>query len=190
MNNPIVSNQNDFKVVEFHNSTDFDFTPEMGCMYDGRPIFGISGAKGILAGERINLPYHIGHRLAVNLAKQAQIRLAPPHDPRETNLVGKPLWTDESLEALKNSFLTELYSEDKPASMSQTDMLMAKYEELKNLVTMNLTQPKAASIETPTPSPEVAVVYSDKAEVMAELTKRGIKFNARDSKATLEKLIV
>ena len=43
-NNNVVSNPNDFKVVEFINSTDFNFTPEMGCMYDGRPIFGISGS--------------------------------------------------------------------------------------------------------------------------------------------------
>lgn len=73
MLNPQTSNPNDFKVVEFVNSTNFDFTTDMGCMYDGRPIFGMSGFAGIKAGERLSLPYHIGQQLAVNLAKQSLI---------------------------------------------------------------------------------------------------------------------
>lgn len=191
MNNPIVSNPNDFKVVEFQNSTDFDFTPEMGCMYDSRPIFGISGRPGIAAGERMSLPYHIGHRLAMNLAKQAMIRRAPAVDPKD-NPTGSVLWNDDSIEALKNSFITELYTEEKPIGMSETDLLMKKVEELKKFVQENVpAKPSAAEITTPdaeTPSGE-ATVYKDKAEVIAELTKRGIQFNARDSKATLEKLL-
>lgn len=194
MNNPIVSNPNDFKVVEFHNSTDFDFTPEMGCMYDSRPIFGISGRPGIAAGERMSLPYHIGHRLAMNLAKQTMIKRAPAIDPKD-NPTGSVLWNDDSIKALKDTFITELYTEDKPIGMSETDVLMKKVEELKKFVQENIPA-KPSFAETPTDTSESVTkttqegsIYKDKAEVIAELTKRGIQFNARDSKATLEKLL-
>lgn len=198
MNTPI-SNPNDFKVVEFQNGTDFDFTPEMGCMYDSNPIFGISGEQCIKAGERVTLPYRVGHQLAVNLAKQSLVRNAPPHDPKDINPVGKPLWSDESLESITNSFLTELYTNEKPAVMSETDKLMAEVASLKKLMQDNLpvanqpTQPKADNdhvAEGASQFPALdGLTYKDKAEVIAALTKRGIPFNARDSKAKLEQLL-
>lgn len=185
MNTP-VSNPNDFKVVEFMNSCDFDFTPDMGCMYDSRPIFGVSGFAGIKAGERISLPYHIGQQLAMNLAKQSLVRNAPPHDPKDINPVGKPLWSDESIEALKNSFITELYTNERPVAMSETDKLIAQVAELNKLVRENLPQiNQPADVQATSDGS----VYKDKAEVIAELTKRGITFNARDSKAKLEQLL-
>ncbi len=212
MNNPIVVNPNDFKVVEFTNSTGFDFTPDMGCMYDSRPIFGMSGFAGIKSGERLSLPYHIGHRLATNLAKHALIRNAPPHDPKDINPVGTPLWSEESLEVLKNTFITELYTNDKPVAMSETDKLMQQVEDLKKLVLDSLPkqpqstaqvaeQQQAVPVQPPADNDHVAegasqfaapdgLVYADKSEVVAELTKRGIAFNPRESKAKLEKLLV
>lgn len=190
MNNPTVSSPNDFKVVDFTNTTDFTFTPEMGCMYDGRPIFGITGAPGINAGESLKLPYHIGHRLATNLAKMVMVKQAPMHDPSATAAGApiNPLWSEQGLEILKNSFLTELYSEEKPASVSETDKLMAKVEEYKKMVDTllenKITPNSVISSDTSNS------LYQDKADVIAELNKREIKFDARKSKAELEKLIV
>lgn len=185
MNQPI-SNPNDFKVLEFVNSTDFDFTPDMGCMYDSRPIFGMSGFAGIKAGERLSLPYHVGQQLAINLAKQSLVRNAPPHDPKDANPVGRPLWSDESLELLKDTFITELYTNEKPVAMSETDKLIAQVAELNKLVRDNLPQVNQPGEVTASGD---SSVYKDKAEVIAELTKRGITFNARESKAKLEQLL-
>jgi len=182
--NPQITNPNDLKVVEFHNSADFTFTPEMGCMYDGRPIFGITGAPGINAGEHITLPYHVGHRLAVNLAKVVLTKSAPSVDAAGIP-TGVPLWDTARLDNLKNSFLTELYSEERPVAQSETDKLMAKVEEYKKMVDSLLNKE-----ETKTDIIEPKTGYQDKAEVIAELTKRGIKFDARKGKAELEKLIV
>lgn len=192
-----VSNPNDFKVVSFHNSEDFGFTPEMGCMFDGRGIYGSTGAPGINAGETITLPYHIAHRLATNLAKVAMTRRAPNVDPAGIP-TGVPLWDVVKLDALKNSYLTDLYSEQKPVAMTETDKLMAKVEEYKKLVenfvgdktpttpTADATQ---SSVVTQIANPNGSA-YQDKAEVIAELEKRDIQHDKRQSKATLEKLLV
>lgn len=188
MNQPI-SNPNDFKVVDFVNNTDFDFTPAMGSMYDSRPIFGMTGIAGIAAGERISLPYHIGHQLALNLAKQCLIRKALPHDPKDANPTGTPLWNEEGIEIMKNSFLTELYTNEKPVAMSETDKLMAQVAELNKLVRDNLPNMKKDSDENVTVETAGSSIYKDKAEVIAALKAKGITYNARDSKATLEKLL-
>lgn len=200
--NPVVSNPNDFKVVSFHNSTDFGFTPDMGCMFDSRPINGKNGSPGIDAGETVVLPYHIGHQLALNLAKVAFTRSAPSVDPAGIP-TGVPLWDVNKLTNLKNSYLKELYTEAKPAMVSETDKLMAKVEEYKKMVD-NLVSSKAPEAPILTPEipksseldnivpPSAAVVagkFQDKQEVIEELEKRGIPHDKRSSKDKLEKLL-
>lgn len=187
--NPQNSNPNDLKVVDFTNSTDFTFTPAMGCMYDGRPIFGITGAPGINAGESLKLPYHVGHRLATNLAKIVKIREAPSIDPAGIP-TGVPLWNTPDLENLKNSFLTELYSEERPIAQTETDKLMAKVEEYKQMVDKLMANGPVQPIQESVITDSSNGLYLDKADVIAELNKREIKFDARKSKAELEKLIV
>lgn len=198
MNNPIISNPNDHKVVQFHNSTDFTFTPEMGCMFDGRPISGITGAPGINAGESLTLPYHIAHQLALNLAKYVGTRNAPSVDPAGIP-TGVPLWDDTALQARKNSYLTDLYTEERPAQESETDRLMAKVEEYKKMVDL-LVESKTEEAPIPEepvlPEPEEveekapeAVVFQDKQDVIAELDKRGIKHDKRKNVAELSKLL-
>lgn len=186
MINPKVSNPNDFKVVDFTNRTDFDFTPEMGCMFDSNPIFGTSGSQGIKAGESLKLPYHVGHRLAINLAKAKMVRSAGPDTPN--NPTGQVLWDDVRLTALKNSFITDLYSEAKPVAETEVSLLMKKVAELNKLVTENIKTP------APSATPEQNVeggkpFFLDKQEVVAELTKRKVTFDPRASKEELEKLI-
>lgn len=177
MNQP-VSNPNDFKVVSFHNHTDFGFTPEMGCMFDGRAINSPKGGLGIGPGETITLPYHIGHRLAVNLAKAVLVKGAPKDAPGVPT--GVTIWDEAGLEKLKNSFLTDLYSEEKPTPQSATDILMEKIDGLNKAV----EELKGGKKEE-----KVTLGYQDKAEVIAELDKRGVKYDKRKSKAELEKLL-
>lgn len=187
-NNPVVTSPNDFKVVEFFNGTDFDFTPELGAMYDGRPLF-------VGSGERKQFPYHVGHRLAVNLAKAVLIKGAPMHDPTANNPVGTPLWGDEKLKSLKTSFITELYSDEKPVAVSETDRLMQRVAELEKLFKEKQGDKPVEKGEVKSVQAMVAPetlgkkTYQDKQEVIAELEKRGVKFDRRSNKDTLEKLL-
>ena len=187
-----VSSPNDFKVVEFFNSTDFDFTSELGAMYDSRPLF-------VGSGERRQFPYHVGHQLAVNLAKIVLVKGAPLHDSTANNPVGTPLWGDDKLNAIAKSFITELYSDEKPIVQSETDRLMARVAELEKIFKEKqaekpLDAPREVvksvqEIVAPELVPNTPKEYQDKGEVIAELTKRGIKFDARQGKANLEKLL-
>lgn len=194
--NQQVNNPNDLKVVTFHNNTDICFTPQMGCMYDGRPINGEKALKGenpfggIDAGESMLLPYHVGHRIATNLAKVAILKTAPATDPAGIP-TGVPLWDTTRLDNLKNGFITDQYSEVAPIAVSETDKLMAKVEELnkwKEEMMSKNTDPSQVPQVTPT-GEESKDGYKDKGEVIAELTKRGIKFDARQNKDNLEKLL-
>lgn len=198
MSNNNVSNPNDFKVVSFHNSTSFGFLPADGCMYDGRPINGKTGAPGIDAGETVVLPYHIAHRVATNLAKLAMLRGVAETSP-QLDAHGQPivasLWDDVKLERMKNSYLTELYSEEKPAAQSETDKLMAKVEEYKQMVDKLLNKEPEVTASV---SPQVVtspvtdsspVVYQDKQDVIAELEKHNISHDKRKNVEELSKLL-
>lgn len=176
-----ISNANDFKVVEFYNSTDFDFTPELGAMYDGRPLF-------VGSGEKRQFPYHVGYRLAVNLAKYVLIKGAPTAN--DNNPVGTPIWSDDKLEAMTRTFMTELYTESKPITVSETDRLMQRVAELEKLFK------DGKGVESK-PEPKLEVkseiktdkAYQDKAEVIAALEARGIAHDKRKKKEELEKLL-
>lgn len=198
------TNPNDYKVVTFTNKTDFAFTPELGCMYDSRPIFGKSGTS-VEPGEEVVLPYHVGNLLAKNLAKASMNRAAPADAAGIPT--GVSLWSEESLKIRQASYLTEMYSENKPAAMSETDKLMAKVEEYKQMVEklipvaeMNKANvPPAATQGTEGNAPVVPPantteggpkVYQDKQDVIAELEKRQIAHDKRKSKEDLEKLLV
>lgn len=165
-------NPNDYRVVEFFNSTDFDFTPALGAMYDSRPFL-------VKSGEKKQYPYHVGHLLARNLAKAVIMRGAPLKDP-VNNPVGVSLYGEEALETLKNSFLTVLFEEEKPVTESETDKLMAKVAELER----RFNEKSSGTV-----TPETAGAFKDKAEVIAELEKRGIAHDKRKNKAELETLL-
>ena len=183
------SNENEYKVVTFHNKTTFDFTPELGATYDSRPIFGSSGKPCIEAGESIVLPYYVAHLLANNLAKAMMVKNAPILDAAGIP-TGVPLWDEVALQAAKASFLTDLYTEEKTRPLSETDKLMAKVEEYKALVDKLIPPTETNESVEDTESLETPSSFTDKAEVIAELKKRDITFDARKSKAELEKLIV
>ena len=177
-----MNNKNDYKVVTFTNKTNFAFTPELGCMYDSRPIFGKSGTS-VEPGESVVLPYHVGNLLAKNLAK-AQMNRGAPADAAGIP-TGVSLWDEESLKQTQASFITEMYSEEKPTAMTETDRLMAKVEEYKQMV---------EKLIPPAPTEEITETkqdgtYSDKADVLAELEKRGISHDKRRNKEELEKLL-
>lgn len=104
-----VYDPNEFKVVSVKNITDFDFTPELGCMFDGRPLF-------VAAGETRNFPFHVGNKLAENLAKQILLRRSPSVDVQndQKNPIGTVLWGDGDIDKLKAEIMKELYTEEAP----------------------------------------------------------------------------
>jgi hypothetical protein len=160
-------NNSDYQIVKFTNITDFDFLPEMGAMYDGRPFF-------VKKGESMLLPLTIGNHLAKHLTQQIFIQRCDVSEKDTTNGVGKPLWVDSEYQAIKEKMLTNAYEEVKESPKSATDVLMDKVRQLN--------QDTGEKFEAKT--------YADKAEVIAELNKRGIVFDSRASKINLEKLLV
>ena len=198
---------NDYKVVSFRNTEAFDFTPEMGCMYDGRSINGSSGKPGIASGESKMLPYHVGYRIATNLAKQALLRKSgakPELDALGNPMPARSMWDDQALDGLKRSYIEEMYSEDKPAAQTETDKLFARIAALEALVTAGkpaeeapaapaVVEPVeavgAAVAQVPAAEEDPTKTFKDKAEVLAELEKRNIPHDKRATKAALEALL-
>lgn len=192
---------NDTKVVSFHNSTSFDFTPDLGCMYDGRAINGKNGAPGIQAGETATLPYHVGYRLSINLAKRV-LNTSPAATVDKAGIpTGEPIWSEARLNELAATYIKDLYTEEKPVQQSETDKLMAKVEEYKKMVdALLLKNEPTAPVPTVEPNEKVegsvepikveAQTFQDKQEVIAELEKRQIVHDKRKTKADLEKLLV
>lgn len=171
-------NENDTRIVRIRNIFDFDFTGELGARYGGRDF-------PIPAGSSLLVPFPLGDHLATHLARQSIIRNAPLRDGSETDGKGsdRPLWSDQAIEDVKKRLISDVYEEEKAPVLSEADRMAAKIEELNSNF-----EPKADEepVIDPTASP---VEYKDKAEVIEALKKRGITFNARSSKATLEGLL-
>ena len=158
------------KTVVFENIADFDFTPEMGAMYGGI-------GYPVKAGERKLYPWDLADHLATHLARQMYLKKdssLSTYDPKDpTEGLGATLWTDEKIAALKAKMLGEPVLAAKEATLTEAQKVQAKVAELNQV------------------EPEISTVgYRDKAEVIAELQKKGIQFDARRSKVELEKLLV
>lgn len=197
MQNAEVSNPKDQAVVSFHNSEAFDFTPVMGCMFDGRPVNGASGAPGIQAGETKVMPYHIGWQLARNLAKRVFNTSQAASVDQQGIPTGVPVWNPDKLNELAQTYIKELYVDARPVTMSETDKLMARMAELekfKETIEAKQETPPQPPMDNDHVAPGAekfpeAKVYLDKQEVISELEKRAIKFDRRQNKANLEKLL-
>jgi hypothetical protein len=176
------------KVVRFTNRTDFDFTSEMGAMYGGVPYF-------VPRGKSLLMPKPIAEHLATHLARQSFIQKAPIRDEKETDGKGtdRPLWDTVALEKRKQMFLSDEYEEEKPTPKSDAELMAEKIKQLNSTFdTEAKTEGEPQALTSPTTSDPVSATtspYKDKAEVIAELKKRGIKFDARKNKVELEKLL-
>lgn len=173
-----MENENDVKVVTFKNISDLDFTPALGAMFNSRPIFGKVAAGKIVPGEELLFPYHIGRRLAINLAKLMLVRELPPPDHGKGDpAVVQKAFSDEEIKTLVAKILISEYKEEKPIKESETDILLRRFEELNK------------TVEALKGEKIVSEGFKDKKQVIEELTKKGITFDARKSKAELEKLL-
>lgn len=158
----------EYKIVRFTNKTDFDFTPDMGARFGGVP-YHLPAGKSLLA------PKPVAQLLAKHLARQTFIKKAPIRDGSETDGKGsdRALWTEEQVKEVANRFLSEEFEQELPVPQSETERMVQKIQELN----------KTLAPEVPTEG------YKDKAEVIAELEKRGIAHDKRSNKEKLEKLL-
>ncbi len=158
------------KTVVLENIADFDFTPAMGAMYGGI-------GYPIKSGERLLFPWDLADHLAGALAKQIFLkrdRSASTYDPNDkTGGLGAVLWNDDMIAEMKKKMLGDPVLAPKEPNLSEAEKTQAKVNEL------NKAEPEISTIG-----------YKDKAEVILELQKKGIQFDARQSKANLEKLLV
>lgn len=181
-----MENINEFKVVRITNITDFDFTSELGAMYGGKPYF-------VAAGESLLVPWVLGDHLAKHLAQAILIRNAPIRDASQTDGKGsdRPLWDEQAIVELKGKILEEVYEEEKPGVISESEKLAQKVKDLNNEVPPEVENGGNADASglLPTEIINSDVVYKDKAQVIAELTKREVNFNPRASKKDLESLL-
>ncbi len=200
-------NPNEARVVKLTNPFDFDYTHA----YGGVPY-------QLRAGSTQLFPWAIGDHLATHLARQAIIRKAPLRDENaadgrggESTRSDRPLWDDTAIDELKKKILSEAYTEEVAPPTSDAEMWKKKFDELNAKIGLNPEVIKATAetpvvsssdlpIQPPADNDHVAAgasqfpaadgkTYQDKQEVIAALTKKGIKFDARSSKATLEKLL-
>lgn len=157
------------KTVTFTNIADFDFTPEMGAMFGGV-------AYPVKAGEVKVWLWDLADHIAGALAKQMFLKgdkSARIYDPKDTTGGnGAVLWTDQQLIDLKAKMLGEVFVGEKERTLTEAEKVKQKVDELNAI------------------EPEVSTDgYRDKSEVIIELQKRGVAFDARQSKANLEKLL-
>lgn len=176
-------NENDVRIVRITNISNFDFTGELGARYGGRDFF-------VPAGGSLLTPFTVGDHLATHLARQILLKKAPIRDSKETDGRGsdRSLWDDTVIDDIKKKIITDVYEEEKKAILSESDQLAAKIAELNRVTAPEAGGNADASGIQPSETAD-ATSYKDKSEIIAELNKRNIKFDARANKATLEGLL-
>lgn len=168
LNNIPVSNPNEGKVVEFTNITDSDFTHAFG----GQPYF-------IKARSTVMLPYHLAKHLAKHLARKifiSQDKSATRYMPNdETGGAGKTLYTAEEEQEMVNTILGNTYDQGRSTPKTEMELLNERVKQLEK--------------EFSTQIQESTQNFREKQDVMDELTKLGIKYNPRETKAKLTEIL-
>ena len=177
-------NESDYKIVRITNISDFDFTGELGARFGGRDFF-------VPAGGSLLVPLTVGDHLAMHLARQILIRKAPSRDANQVDGKGsdRPLWDDAIISELKSKIMVDVYEEEKKNPLSEVDRLAAKVAELNKVVAPDAGGNADASGLVPAEDNNSGIVYKDKAQIIEELRKKGVSFDARASKDKLEELL-
>jgi hypothetical protein len=172
---------NQYKIVRITNIADFDFTGEMGSRYDQTDYF-------VPAGKSLLVPYVIGNHLATHLARQIIMRKTPIRDEANGRGSDAPLWNDETIENLKKKILAEVYEEEPEQVLSSSEALAKKVLELNKNITEKI-EGEEEEVLSSNIGDKGQITYKDKKQVIDELTKKGIKFNPRETKVNLERLL-
>lgn len=173
-------NPKDLTVVRITNISNFDFTGELGARYGGIDYPLRAGASKLM-------PFGVADHLATHLARQIMLTDAPTRDDNhedgrggESKRSDRKLWDEAGVEELKKRIITEGYDEEMVAPKSEAEVMKARIDAMNKDFPYASTTPESST---------TSAVYQDKAEVIAELNKRGIKFDARSNKEKLEELL-
>jgi len=181
-------NESDYKIVRITNITDFDFTGKLGARFNGRDFF-------VPAGGSLLVPLTVGDHLAMHLARQIMIKKSPLRNLREIDGKGsdRPLWDDSTIDKLKLEIMTEVYEEEPQKPLSEADRMIKRVEELNKVVANSDEEESGGNTDAsgimPVDETNSAIVYQDKAEIIAALKEKGISFDARLGKAKLTELL-
>lgn len=121
------------------------------------------------------LPYPIARHLARALARRIKLEQASIVDPRQRI----KLYSDEDIAALIAKMITEVGAQTEFTQKTQTEQLRELRKE------WNSSTEPVSPPPTETDDVEVGESVQSKGEIMEELTKRGVKVDARKSKSTL-----
>lgn len=197
-----MNNKNEFTVVRVSNISNFDFTGPLGARYGGRDFF-------IPAGKSRLFPLPLGDHLATHLARAILLKDAPVRDDNhedgrggESKRNDRPIFNEDSIKELKKKLMKEEYEEDHVAAKSEMDIIADKVQDLNKFEEENESEESEekpvggntsldlSQIDTSERSSgDNTLTYQDKGEVIAELNKRGISFDARADKDTLQDLL-
>lgn len=201
-------NPNENRVAFFTNISDEAFAhPFGGVTYSFEPH------------EGKYLPYPLAEHLAKHLAYSMRLkgdtsaRKFNPNDP--TGGHGAVLWNDDEIKQDMTKILSQIYDEQKAKPKTEMELMQEQIDRLNEQIIGRPVVAPVAVIESPEaslpavepaiaepavplvtlgdaptePSLPSAATYKDKAEVIAELKKREIKFDARAKKSELEELL-
>jgi len=145
------------------------------------------------AGESRLMPFPVVEHLAKHLAMHIFItgdRSAQTYDGSDaTQGSGAPLWNEESLAKLQATIISETFDMEKPKVKTEMELMQEQIDKLNASIGLKEDVVEPLTPEAPLTPPLTAEGFKDKSEVIAELQKRNIPFDARGSKATLEKLL-
>lgn len=164
------------EVVTIKNIADFDFNGANGARFGGRDYL-------IPAGATFTAPKHAAEHFAKHLAMAILLK--------EAEKVGRkdslPLWDEVKLNDLISKIRISSVREEKEVVKSEDEKVADKIKKLNEKI-VDANADVQESIPT-TVDGAGDITYKDKAQVIAELTAKGITFDARASKTTLEALL-
>lgn len=163
------------RVVKFTNIDKEDFQFAFG----GQPFL-------VKAGESVFFPYDLAEHGAKHLANKILLRgdkALSIYDPSDkSGGMGINLITEDAHQAITSKVMAEEITVEESKPKTEMELLLERVKQLEKLaVSDEKESEEKVSVSTS--------AYQDKAEVIAELNKRGIKYDARTSKENLEKLL-
>lgn len=161
------------------NGIGFDFNGDLGARFDGRDFF-------IPKGGSLMCPKSVGDHLAKHLAQAIRLKYNDTSKGQKGD--GKdvlPLWNDDVIKTLVEKMVSSVTTEERPAIKTEGQLMEEKIKELNK----GAGESEEGEEAIPTSSEGEEPTYKTKADIIAELEKRGITFDARAGKATLEALL-
>lgn len=169
-------NENETTIVKFTNISNFDFNGELGARYGGLDYF-------IPKGESLLVPQFLGEHLAKHLAQQIILK-----GDGDTSTSDLPLWSEEKIKEYTDKMVTFVGKDVKEQQKTEAELLSEQVNKLNSAIVEEDDEEDEDKIEVSVAS-NGEITYANKQEVISELDRKGIKYDPRQNKAQLEKLL-